>query len=80
MAKILTEIGSVLSRGLNVLTGDTADLTFSARSHRDRLWTERYIDGLFKILKGETDHCARWWDEEVRRAVRIVDADRTRRP
>jgi hypothetical protein len=77
MRGVLTEIGSVLSRGLNVATGGSADLTFSARSHRDGLWTEKYIDALFVFLKGEKGHCARWWQEDVRRAHKTVDDDKT---
>ena len=64
----LIELLSCLSRALNVLTGGGADMTFSARSHRDKLWTEYWIDRAFEVLTGEADHCRRWWEEEVARS------------
>ena len=79
----LIEFASCLSRLANVLAGGTADLTLSARSHRDGLWTERWIDGLFAIF-GEPGHCRRWWEIEVERSRRNVqihdDKAKTRKP
>lgn len=68
MRTLLLEVFSVLSRLLNVLTGGTADMTFSARSHRDGLWTEPVIDWIFLKLFREQDHCRRWWEIEVERS------------
>ena len=71
----LVEVGSCLSRLLNVCTGHGADLTYSARAYRDRLWSEPLIDGLFLFLTGEADHCRRWWEEELRRSRRNLEID-----
>lgn len=64
----LIELFSLLSRLLNVLTGGTADLTFSARSHRDGLWTESVIDFVARHVFREADHCRVWWEWEVERS------------
>jgi hypothetical protein len=68
------EVFSVFSRFLNVLSGDTADITLSARAHRDALWIEPYIDKLFEVLTGELGHCQNWWEHEVERSMKVVDA------
>lgn len=68
MRKFLLEVFSVVSRLVNVLTGGTADMTFSARSHIDGLWTEDFIDKMaYKIFK-EENHCRVWWEHEVKRS------------
>lgn len=66
--ELALEFFSVLSRLINVLTGGTADMTFSARSHRDSLWTEALIDWFAMALFREAEHCRRWWVGEVRRS------------
>lgn len=79
----LTDLGprvleyfSVFSRLLNVLAGGTADLTLSARAHRDGwVQTEALIDMFFRIAFGELDHCARWWKHEVERSRANVERD-----
>lgn len=64
------ELLSVGSRLLNVLTGGTADLTFSARSYIESLWTARVIDILFFWM----DNHSEWaWHEEVRRSKRTIE-------
>lgn len=68
MIALLLEIFSLLSRFLNVLTGGTADMTFSARSHVQGLWTEPVINWFAKVLFNEDDHCAVWWLAEVVRS------------
>lgn len=72
MKGFLLELFSVLSRTLNVLTGHGADLTFSARAHRDNLHAEKWIDTAARRLFGEQDHCRIWWEEEVRRSKQNV--------
>lgn len=66
------EFFSVLSRTLNVLTGGTADMTFSARSYRDDLWTADVIDFVAFYVFGEEDHCLTWWLVEIRRSRRNI--------
>lgn len=61
----LIEIGSLPSRLLNVLTGGSADLTFSARSHKEGLWTEKWVDRLFFW---QDAHCEMAWGWEVERS------------
>lgn len=73
----LLELFSLLSRFINVLSGHTADLTFSARSHRDGLRAERWIDAVALRLFGERDHCRVWWLREVERSQRNVAASVT---
>jgi len=72
MKTFLLELFSVLSRLLNVLTGGTADMTFSARSYRDDLWTADVIDWLALKIFGEEDHCLTWWLAEIRRSRRNI--------
>ncbi len=74
IARFLLELLSILSRFINVLSGHTADLTFSARSHRDGLRTERWIDAVAWRVFGERDHCRVWWLREVERSQRNVAA------
>lgn len=59
---------SVFSRLINVLSGGSADLTFSARSHIDKLWSEKWIDKAALKIFGEQNHCKVWWDYEVKRS------------
>lgn len=73
--RFFLELGSTLSRLLNVLLGGTADMTFSARCHIEGLRAEYYIDWVFFVLTGNAKHCEVWWDEEVRRAVDNVHLD-----
>ena len=61
------ELASIPSRLLNVLTGGTADLTFSARVYRDGLWIEPVIDALF-LLIGQRNHCRWAWERELERS------------
>jgi hypothetical protein len=72
MKSFLLELFSVLSRLLNVITGGTADMTFSARSYRDDLWTADVIDWLALKIFGEEDHCAKWWLIEIQRSRRNI--------
>jgi hypothetical protein len=69
--KFALEILSLVSRLINVLLGGSADITFSARSHVEELWTERWIDAVFGLF-GEEDHCRKWWEWEVKRSRRNV--------
>jgi len=81
IAAILLELFSVLSRLFNVLTGGTADLTFSARSHRDGLWAERAIDAaaLVLTLGRERGHCRIWWEREVERSRKNIQKEQTKK-
>lgn len=63
---------SLGSRMINVLTGGSAEMSFSARSHRDGLWTEQYIDRLFYVLRKEKDHCRVWYEYDVQRARQTI--------
>lgn len=77
MARVI-ELLSCMSRAYNAVRGGGADLTYSARCHRDGLENEEWIDWVFEILTGEKNHCRRWWEEEVRRSrrnVQIADAE-----
>lgn len=65
---MILELFSILSRLINVLTGGGADMTFSARSHIEGLWTERVIDWVAWNVFGEVDHCRVWWEVEVMRS------------
>ena len=76
MKRFLLELFSTFSRLINVLWGGTADITFSARSHRDALWTEKWIDLLFFSFTGEVGHCQNWWQEELKRSERLLDSAR----
>lgn len=61
----LLELASIPSRLLNVLTGGAADLTFSARSHRDDLRSVRVINAIFFW---QSNHCRWAWDRELERS------------
>ena len=71
------ELFSVLSRFLNVLSGGTADMTLSARSHRDALKIEQVIDWFFWKLFKEKNHCENWWLIEVKRSRATLEWLRT---
>lgn len=71
------ETFSCFSRLVNSFTGGSADLTFSARSHVEGLWTERYIDAFFWHFFGEEDHCRVWWQIEVERSRLNIALDET---
>ena len=73
MRAFFSELFSIFSRFLNVLSGDTADITLSARAHRDALWIEPKIDWLFFVVKGEVNHCRVWWEYEVERSRKVVE-------
>lgn len=77
MTRFLLELLSVGSRLLNVLTGGTADLTFSARSYIERLWVARVVDCLFFWADNHTEWA---WFEEVRRSQRTLDLHEDRHP
>lgn len=68
----LLELASIPSRLLNVLTGGTADLTFSARSYKDGLWTVQYINAIFFW---QDNHCQWAWEREVERSRANVSWD-----
>lgn len=72
--RFLIELFSLLSRGLNVLTGGTADMTFSARVHFCG-WTraEAVIDGFFWWAFKEEAHCAVWFRKDIDRARALED-------
>lgn len=76
MKRFMGEVYSLLSRSVNVLTGGTADMTFSARSYRDKLPVEGAIDWVFKTLRGEREHCKVWWKHEVDRCHQTIEMDR----
>lgn len=80
MKNLIIELFSVISRTLNVLSGGSADITLSARAHRDQIgWLEASIDTVFYLLFREENHCGRWWIIEVERSKRnIEDAKRLR--
>lgn len=71
--RIGAEMFSILSRFLNVLSGGTADMTLSARSHRDGLKIEKAIDWVFWTLFREKNHCEVWWKHEVLRSRATVE-------
>lgn len=79
--RLMYEILSCFSRLVNVLLGSSASLTFSARSHRDGLNSEKWIDRFF-LLFGERNHCQLCWEYEVERSRRILlhDLERTEQP
>jgi hypothetical protein len=66
--EFILEVFSCLSRLVNVLTGGTADITFSARSYRDDLWTAHVIDWVALKVFGEEEHCRKWWQAEIDRS------------
>lgn len=68
MKDFLLEVFSCVSRLINVLTGGSADVTFSARSHIEDLWTEKVIDFVAFWVFREREHCRVWWYSEVRRS------------
>lgn len=72
MKNFLLEVFSCFSRFINVITGGSADMTFSARSHLENLWTEQVIDWFFLRVFGEKDHCKVWWIAEVRRSQQNI--------
>lgn len=72
IVRLAVETFSCFSRLINVWTGGSADLTFSARSHVYGLWTERYIDWLFLNAFGEENHCEKWWLKEIYRSERNI--------
>lgn len=78
MKTFLLEVFSVISRLTNVLTGGTADVTFSARSHLEELWTEQVIDFVAYWVFNEEDHCKVWWESEVRRSKRNISLNEAR--
>ena len=53
----LLELFSLLSRLLNVLSGGTADMTFSARAYRDGLRAEPLINFFALPLVDEENRC-----------------------
>lgn len=65
MIDFLLELASIPSRLLNVLTGGAADLTFSARSHRDGLKSVPVINTIFFW---QSNHCRWAWDRELERS------------
>jgi len=77
-----TELLSIISRLLNVLTGGIADMTLSARAHMDHLPIEKHVDTLAFILTGERNHCERWYHYDVGRACQLLEAhaQRSRAP
>jgi hypothetical protein len=76
---LLTEIGSIGSRTLNVLTGGDADTSLSARVYIDE-WRglERVINIIALALCRERDHCRRAWDFDVARARAQIARDAAR--
>jgi hypothetical protein len=77
---LLTEIGSIGSRTLNVLAGGDADTSLSARVHIDE-WRrlERVIDAIAFTLCRERDHCRKAWEFDVARARAQIERDEARR-
>lgn len=76
MTRFLLELLSVASRLVNVLTGGSADLTFSARNYIEGLPTRRFIDWIFRPWGRE--HCREVWDNEVSRARTTIALDDAR--
>lgn len=77
MKRFLLELGSLVSRGFNVLTLGSADIPFSARSHIDELWTEPVIDWFAKMIADETGHCSNSWNNEVERSQDNIDRSKS---
>lgn len=69
----LYEAWSLLSRGINVIRGGSADITFSAASHIEKLESEKYIDRFFKLIRNEDNHCKVWWLAEVERSRKVIE-------
>lgn len=69
----------VVNRTLCALTGGDPEMTNSARLHRlqaTRTWARvlrRVVDSAFKLLKGETDHCAKASDREDDKGTYAAD-------
>jgi hypothetical protein len=77
---LLTELGSIGSRTLNVLAGGDADTSLSARVHIDGLARlERVIDAIAFTLCRERDHCRKAWEFDVARARAQIERDEARR-
>ena len=79
----LIKIGDAFSQLLNVTflpnhDDTTANESISGRAHR-RGWvrTERFIDWLFSPF--EKDHCRLAYEADVRRAIKLLEAERGRR-
>lgn len=70
--QFLKEFFSICSRLINVVTGGTADMTFSARSHINELWTQHAIDWIAEHIFNEPDHCAKAWSDEVARSLAVL--------
>lgn len=69
LKRYLLEVFSCASRAINVvLFFGTADITLSARAYRDELWVRPWIDGFFRIVFRESEHCRVWWEAELRRS------------
>lgn len=71
MMQFLFELGSVLSRLINVCLGGDADTTTSARVHIEgHRALERIIDGAAFVLTlgRERHHCRNAWLDDVARA------------
>ena len=62
----------LFSHMLNVLVfnGDPQE-SLSARSYREQMWTERYIDAFFRLF-GEEHHCMEAHIEERVHARRVL--------
>jgi hypothetical protein len=77
---LLTELGSLGSRALNVCLGGDADTSLSARAHIEE-WRrlERVIDAIAFALCRERDHCRKAWDFDVARARAQIEQDEARR-
>lgn len=73
MRRFFSELFSVFSRFLNVIRGGSADLTLSASAYDEGLWIEDKINWLFFFIRGEVDHCQRYWEYEVRRSREVVE-------
>jgi len=73
------QVGSLLSRALNVLLGGSAHMTASARAYDagtdSKGWNrfEKLIDFIFSGK--EPNHCERVWDGRVARAHETIKRD-----
>ena len=65
----ILQILIALDQLLNTVLGGWADETFSARSHREKLWCEWYIDLLFcwQTDGKYRNHCEQCYQHEMER-------------
>lgn len=73
------------SQLLNVLlsskvTQTTPNESISGRAYRQRQRKEKYIDLLFKVFRGEDNHCRNAYYEDLRQAEEYIRKHNEHRP